>query len=97
MLMLRYGAANRDERQFERPDEVDLQRKNAGSHLAFGSGTHHCPAAPLSRLELNRSIRALLDRFEGFRLSPRHPEPRAEPSLILRSLPELWVECEPRA
>jgi len=97
MLMLRYGAANRDERQFERPDEVDLQRKNAGSHLAFGSGTHHCPGAPLSRLELNRSIRALLDRFEGFRLSPRHPEPRAEPSLILRSLPELWVECEPRA
>ena len=96
MLMLRYGAANRDERQFDRPDEVDVHRKNAGSHLAFGSGTHHCPGAPLSRQELNRGFLALLDRIEAFRLSPSHPQPKAEPSLILRSLPELWLEFDKR-
>ena len=96
MLMLRYGAANRDERQFERPDELDLHRKNPGAHLAFGSGTHHCPGAPLSRQELNRGFLALLERARGFALSAEHPAPRAEPSFILRSLPELWIDFETR-
>jgi cytochrome P450 len=97
MIMLRYGAANRDERQFDRPDEVDLHRKNAGSHLAFGSGTHHCPGAPLSRQEMTRGFPALLERMGNFRLAPGHPEPKAEPSFILRSLPELWIDFDRRA
>ena len=37
---------------------------------------------------------ALLERMRSFRLSSTHPEPKAEPSFILRSLPELWVEFE---
>ena len=63
-IMLRFGAANRDERQFPDPDVIDLERKHAGAHFAFGSGTHHCPGAPLSRQELNRGVLALLDRVE---------------------------------
>ena len=96
-LMLRYGAANRDERQFERPDDILLDRENPGAHLAFGSGIHHCPGAPLARQELNRGILALLHRMENFRLCSSHPEAKAEPSLILRSLPELWIEFDARA
>lgn len=96
-IMLRYGAANRDERQYPMPDEVDLARPHPGAHLTFGSGTHHCPGAPLSRQELNRGILALLDRLENLRLSPAHPPPRAEPSVILRNLPELWIEFDRRA
>jgi cytochrome P450 len=95
-LMLRYGAGNRDERQYPNPDEIDLDRPHPGSHLSFGSGTHHCPGAPLSRQELNRGILALLDRMENFRLSPDHPAPKPEPSLILRNLPELWIEFDRR-
>jgi cytochrome P450 len=95
-LMLRYGAGNRDERQYPNPDEIDLDRPHPGSHLSFGSGTHHCPGAPLSRQELNRGILALLDRMESFRLSPDHPAPKPEPSLILRNLPELWIEFDRR-
>jgi cytochrome P450 len=95
-LMLRFGAANRDERQYPNPDAVDLDRPHPGAHLAFGSGTHHCPGAPLSRQELNRGILGLLDRMQNIRLSPAHPAPRPEPSLILRNLPELWIEFDRR-
>lgn len=96
MLMLRYGAANRDERHFECPVQVDIHRKNAGSQLAFGSGIHHCVGAPLARQELNLGFPALVSRMKNFRLTPGHPEPRAEPSVILRSLPELYVQFDKR-
>ncbi|MFN8027814.1 MAG: hypothetical protein U0W40_16085 [Acidimicrobiia bacterium] len=36
-----WASANRDEREFERPDEVVLDRP-AGRHLAFGHGAHFC-------------------------------------------------------
>lgn len=90
-VMLRYGAGNRDERQFEAPDEVDLEREKAAMHLAFGSGLHHCIGAPLARQELNLGFAALLERIRDIRLSPDHPEPQAEPSFILRSLPHLFI------
>ena len=95
-IMLRYGAANRDERQFENPDAVDLHREKAGMQLAFGSGIHHCIGAPLARQELNLGFPALLERMENLRLSPEHPEPKAEPSFILRNLPQLYVAFDRR-
>jgi cytochrome P450 len=94
LIMLRYGAANRDERQFENPDQVDLHRRKAGMQLAFGSGVHHCIGAPLARQELNLGFPALLQRLHDVRLAEDHPPPRAEPSFILRNLPHLWIRFE---
>lgn len=91
MIMLRYGAANRDERQFAEPDRVDLDREKAGMQLAFGSGVHHCIGAPLARQELNLGFPALLARMKNIRLPPGHAAPEAEPSFILRNLPELPI------
>jgi len=88
LIMLRFGAANRDERQFEDPDNVRIDRKKAGMQLAFGSGVHHCIGAPLARQELNLGFAALLDRFEDFRVADG-AAPEAEPSFILRNLPTL--------
>jgi cytochrome P450 len=96
LIMLNYGAANRDERQFDRPDEVDIERPKAGMQLAFGSGVHHCIGAPLARQELNLGFAALLDHMQDIRLSKAHPEPEAEPSFILRNVPELHIEFAPR-
>ena len=90
LIMLRFGAANRDERQFEDPDQVRIDRKKAGMQLAFGSGVHHCIGAPLARQELNLGFAALLDRFEDFRLADG-ADPEAEPSFILRNLPTLPI------
>jgi cytochrome P450 len=95
LIMLNYGAANRDERQFDRPDAVDIERPKAGMQLAFGSGVHHCIGAPLARQELNLGFAALLERMQDIRLSQAHPEPEAEPSFILRNVPELHIEFVP--
>ena len=94
MVMLRYGAANRDERQFENPDAVDLHRKRAGAQLAFGSGVHFCIGAPLARQELNLGFPALLRHGKNFRLNKAMPTPEAEASFVLRNLPHLHIEYE---
>jgi cytochrome P450 len=94
LIMIRYGAANRDGRQFENPDELDLHRKKAGMQLAFGSGVHHCIGAPLARQELNLGFPTLLRHMSDIRLSADHPPPEAEASFILRNLPELHIDYD---
>jgi len=91
MLMLRYGAANRDERQFENPDQVDVDREKAGMQMAFGSGVHHCIGAPLARQELNIGFYELMEHFQDFALCASKGRPVADPSFILRGLPHLHV------
>jgi cytochrome P450 len=64
------GSANRDERNFEDPDSLDLAR-DPNRHLAFGrGGVHHCLGAPLARMEGQIALNALLRRFPGVRLAP---------------------------
>ncbi len=91
MIMLRYGAANRDERQFEAPDELDIHRKKAGAQLAFGAGVHFCIGAPLARQELNLGFASLLNAGRNFRLGETDSAPEAEASFILRNLPRLDI------
>ena len=55
-------AANRDERVFARPDEVDLTR-DPNPHLTFGHGHHFCLGASLARLEARIALPALIRRF----------------------------------
>ena len=55
-------AANRDERVFESPDEVDLTR-DPNPHLTFGHGHHFCLGASLARLEARIALPALMRRF----------------------------------
>ena len=94
MVMLRYGAANRDERQFENPDELNIHRQKAGAQLAFGAGVHFCIGAPLARQELNLGFKKLLDCGRNFRLNENMSAPQAEASFILRNLPELHIQYE---
>jgi cytochrome P450 len=92
VLHLRIGAANRDERKFSCPAHVELERKNAGAHLAFGSGLHHCVGAPLARRELNWAFATLIDRFKGIRLSAEQGPIDYLPNYMFRSIRELHVE-----
>ncbi len=95
LIMLRYGAANRDERQFENPDEIDVHRHQAGAQLAFGAGVHFCIGAPLARQELNLGFAALLAAGRNFRLADAGIKPESEASFILRNLPELPLSFDP--
>jgi cytochrome P450 len=62
------GAANRDPRQFENPDILDLGRK-PNRHLAFAQGPHLCAGFSLARMEGRIAISRLLARFPNYQLS----------------------------
>lgn len=61
-LLLIWGAANRDPRYFEQPNEFRLDRSSAKNHLTFGKGVHFCVGAALARLEARIVLGMLLDR-----------------------------------
>jgi cytochrome P450 len=63
-LLLMWGAANRDPRQFDTPNEFRLDRAGAKGHLTFGKGTHFCIGAALARLEAQIVLRMLLEQTE---------------------------------
>jgi cytochrome P450 len=59
-LLLMWGAANRDPRKFDRPNEFRLDRSNGKGHISFGKGAHFCVGAALARLEAQIVLRTLL-------------------------------------
>jgi cytochrome P450 len=91
---LRYASANRDERVFACPADVDLDRPNKGRHMAFSLGEHHCPGAGLSRLEQVLTFEATLDRLPNLRLSAQNDFTHV-PMFTMRSLRELHLDFDP--
>ena len=82
------GSANRDERHFECPDDLDITRE-PNRHLAFGQGVHYCVGAPLARLEGQIAINTLLRRFPDLRLAVPSQALRRRRALGLRGLVSL--------
>jgi cytochrome P450 len=63
------ASANRDERRFgPTADELDITRKDAPQHLAFGKGPHVCAGSWLARLELQLVVGTLIRRFPNTEL-----------------------------
>jgi cytochrome P450 len=90
-LLLLWGSANRDPAEFDRPDQVDLERKTPRHHVGFGRGMHHCVGAPLARMEARVVLTVLLERTERFTLDP-HDSPRWVDSLMVRRHAHLPVQ-----
>ncbi len=61
-------SANRDEKHFTNPEELDITRK-IKRHLAFGQGIHMCLGAPLARVEGDIAFTTLLKRMPNLQLS----------------------------
>jgi cytochrome P450 len=61
-IALLTGSADRDDRVFENPDVIDVERK-IDRHVAFGYGIHFCLGAALARLEARVAIEETLKRF----------------------------------
>lgn len=85
------ASANRDERQFDKPDALDIARQN-NKHFAFGLGMHYCLGAPLARLEGQIAINTLLRRATDLRLAVPREKLRWRRGLVLRGLEALPVE-----
>jgi cytochrome P450 len=66
-LMLSWLSANRDERAFERPDDVVIDR-DPNRHLAFGVGLHRCIGLHMARTMFKVLLRHVLTRLPDYRV-----------------------------
>lgn len=69
LVVVYLAAANRDPAVFGNPHHFDVERPNAGKHLAFSGGRHFCLGAALARAEAEVGLRAFFDRFPGARVA----------------------------
>jgi len=67
LVVVYVAAANRDPAVFTDPNWFDIERENAGRHLAFSGGRHFCLGAALARAEGEVGLRAFFDRFPEVR------------------------------
>ncbi len=95
-VMIRFGAANRDERVFDDPDRFDITRDNARNNVAFGFGNHYCVGAALARQEMHSAFTQLLARLDDITLDGPLAEPLHEPSFFLRPMRQLDVRFQAR-
>ena len=72
-LLLLSPSGNRDERVYDRPNVLDVERA-PNPHVAFGGyGTHHCLGASLARLELKIMFEELTRRLPDLELATSEP------------------------
>jgi cytochrome P450 len=67
LVIVYIAAANRDPAVFTDPHRFDIERANAGKHLAFSGGRHFCLGAALARAEGEVGLRTFFDRFPDVR------------------------------
>ena len=88
-LLLSSDSANRDENQFNNPNEFSLKREKPKNHMGFGRGVHFCIGATLARLEVKIFIETLLESFDQFKLKN---EPCYLNSIFVRRFTSLEIE-----
>jgi cytochrome P450 len=84
------GGANRDPLVFEQPDEFRVDRPDAGRHLSFSLGVHHCLGAALARMEGRIAIEELTSRYPALKLAG---PPARRPQLLLRGYESIPVRA----
>jgi cytochrome P450 len=89
VVWLGLAQANRDPRQFERPDEFVLDR-DSNKHMGFAVGQHRCLGAHLARTELIIVLEEWLARIPDFRLNTTGPLTERGGQLMLKSVPLAW-------
>jgi cytochrome P450 len=62
-----FGAANRDPRRWENPDQFDITRKASG-HVAFGLRIHGCVGKPVACIEGEMLLGALARKVGRIKL-----------------------------
>tara|TARA_B100001996_G_scaffold382770_1_gene375628 strand:+ start:272 stop:1519 length:1248 start_codon:yes stop_codon:yes gene_type:complete len=92
VLLVRYASFNRDNEIFDKPEIFNIERKDVGKHLAFGSGAHHCVGAMLARAEMQLAFKILFERIKDIELLQPLPEIPHKSSLYIHQLKELNIK-----
>ncbi len=92
-VVMWYASGNRDERQFDRPDDLIIDRSNARNHVAFGFGVHRCMGNRLAELQLRILWEELLPRFENIEVVG---EPEYVQSNFVRGISKMMVRLTPK-
>ena len=92
-VVMWYASGNRDERVFERPDELIIDRANARNHIAFGFGVHRCMGNRLAELQLRILWEELLPRFDNIEVVG---EPEYVQSNFVRGISKMMVRLTPK-
>jgi cytochrome P450 len=86
-LILWYVSGNRDEAEFDKPDQFDIGR-SPNPHLSFGrGGPHLCLGAHLARLEISVVLSELASRVRRFEVTGPPRRIRSNFTNGLRQLP----------
>ena len=93
-VVMWYASGNRDERQFENPDEFIIDRANARNHMSFGFGVHRCMGNRLAEMQLRILWEELLTRFEKIEVLS---EPELVQSNFVRGYEKMMVQLTPVA
>jgi cytochrome P450 len=89
-VIVAIGGANRDPAVFDQPGRLLTDRPNAGRHLSFSLGIHHCLGAALARLEGRIAVEELTSRYPGLTLAGT---PVRRPLLVLRGFESVPVRA----
>jgi cytochrome P450 len=92
-VVMWYASGNQDERVFDRPEELIIDRRNARNHIAFGFGVHRCMGNRLAELQLRILWEELLPRFENIEVVG---EPEYVQSNFVRGVSKLMVRLTPK-
>ncbi len=92
-VLLMYASANRDDRAFDSPEELEVTRR-LNHHVAFGFGTHFCLGASLARLEIRVMFEELLRRIGTWTLVPGE-ESAIMPATFTRAYDRVMIEFPP--
>ncbi|MCB1615057.1 MAG: cytochrome P450 [Pseudomonadales bacterium] len=91
-IFLMWASGNRDERFWDEPDQIKLNRKNGKKHLTFGHGIHACLGRELARMEIRMVVKAFLLHTRNLRIDGDAP---FVASMFARTLVRLPLAFEP--
>ncbi|MCW2530063.1 MAG: cytochrome [Pseudonocardiales bacterium] len=87
-VLVSWSSANRDENNFENPDEINIERW-PNRHLAFGIGVHRCAGSHLARKMAHSVLSQMLERMPNYVIDTsrleRYPDQGA--NVGFRSIP----------
>ncbi|MDZ7679991.1 MAG: cytochrome P450 [Acidimicrobiales bacterium] len=96
-VVMFYGAANRDPREFDEPERFDVLR-DPNPHVGFGGpGPHFCLGAHLARREVSVAFRHLLTRLPDIEVMAEPVPLEAAGIPLVGGLKEMKVRFTPTA